>query len=225
MPPKAANRTASSYAKQTMACGTDDVAAGRCTVKLMTCNRAMRPFSVAVPLGSAAELATLTLAGLKVKVFEAAKTSFVDPVMLPLVQPHMQVLYNASGKQIGRIDDVAAMEAWHAAHPPPTKKLSAAERAALPVPPPMPQVESPDARVHEFGVAPGATIYLGIRVAAQSVIGSDPNADAETRPQIPPSPPVAVAEKSHLSKKPTTAGSAGTSGGPPGTANKSKRAG
>lgn len=190
------------YAKRTKPCMHDDVAASRCTVKLMTCNRAMKPFAVAVALPSAdSELDVLTLADLKQRVFEAAKSNFVDPVMLPLVQPHMQVLYNAAGKQIGRVDDVAAMERWIAAHPPPTKKLTAAEKAALPVPPPMPTIESPAAHVREFGVVPGATIYLGIRVAAPSVIGSDPNAEAEERPAIVASPPVIPARDGKIHAK------------------------
>lgn len=203
------------YYKQTKPCTTDDVAANRCTVKLMACNRAMKPFSVTVPLpASDSEMGRLTLADLKLRVFEACKANFVDPVMLPLVQPHMQVLYNSANKQVGRVDDVAAMERWIAAHPPPTKKLTAAEKAALPVPPPMPSVESPDARVTDFGVEPGATIYLGIRVAAPSIIGSDPNADAEDRPRIPITPPVNPTEKVQLNKKPSSVPEIATSGKP-----------
>lgn len=134
----------------------------------------------------------MTLLDLKNRVFQAAKDNYVDPIMLPLLQPHMTVLYNVNGKQIGRVEDHEAMEKWIAAHPPPTKKLSAAERAAIPPPPPMPTIESLSALVSkEFGVVPGATIYVGIRVAAQEVVGSDAheNVTANKPVVVPPVDP------------------------------------
>lgn len=176
------------YFRLTKPAANDDIARHICTVKLMTCNRAMKPFAIPVPLPATdSALDSLTLGELKNRIFESAKDNFVDPILLPLLKPHMQVLYNSQGKQIGRVEDRAAMDKWIAAHPPPTKKLTAAEKASLPAPPPMPTVESNDACVRDFGVEYGSTFYVAIRVAAQEVAGSDAHEQVEAnRPEIIP---------------------------------------